>query len=126
MLRILLFESANSEVSLFHVSGWSSLSDLSPGVSFVLKPGTQNAEGIGVYFSEGEPRPTAAEGSRDSQKHYIKIVVDNSRGWWRTSPGNVKKFNRPRTWHTDGKSIELKFLGKDEKGYLVCNWRFHA
>jgi hypothetical protein len=47
--------------ALFHVSGWQDLSELSVGESFILNPGRQCAEGLGVYFAEGSARVRAVK-----------------------------------------------------------------
>jgi hypothetical protein len=79
------------------------------GDSFVLNPGPQGAEG-GVYFSEQSPRNiSAAEGCRDPRIKpiIVCVLVTSTDGWWRTKASIAKKFNRPRTWHTDNKSIKI-------------------
>lgn len=91
-------------MKLYHVSSIGDFSD-----TVILKPGTQNAEGLGVYFSE-EIRLTAAEGSRRLGRGIIfSIVATNSEGWWR-SKGAKKRFNKARTWHTESKSLKLTGL----------------
>jgi hypothetical protein len=81
------------------------------GPEIVLRPGPQGAEGAGVYFSEGEPRFSAAEGARLAGAAAVYVVrVTCANGWWRTKSGLARKFGRPRTWHTSGKAIRLMGL----------------
>lgn len=44
--------------TLFHITSWQ---DVPHEGTFTLVPGAQGAEGLGVYFSEGTPRFSAAE-----------------------------------------------------------------
>ena len=95
---------------LYHISGWGELSDAEVGDTFTLKPGRQNAEGLGVYFSEGAPvKVTTAEGTAQSgATAVVETGVSGTAGWRRTKPSIARKFNRPITWHTDGKSLSCK------------------
>ena len=115
-------------VQLCHVSGWEELSTKDVGDTFVLIPGQQAAEGNGVYFSEEKPRLTAAEGTyvggvRKDPAAIVLISAESAEGWWRTKNSIVRKFGRPRTWHTDGKSIKLKVVAK-QGIRLTCDWSF--
>lgn len=91
---------------LYHVSSlhWSGETEIT------LRPGSQGAEGAGVYFSEGEPRFSAAEGSRQGIGAIFMIRPVSSKGWWRSKGSAFKKHGRPRTWHTLGTSITLTGL----------------
>jgi len=96
-------------MKLYHVSGWDKLKFVSPGDVIRLNPGPQGAEGTGVYFSEGVPRITAAEGARTGVTGIIIIERPAStQGWYRTKNCICRKYNRPRTWHTVGKSIDIE------------------
>jgi hypothetical protein len=92
---------------LFHVSSirWS-------GETVVtLRPGPQGAEGTGVYFSEGQPRFSAAEGTQRSGGGAVFVVSPSSpKTWWRSKGSAWKKHGRPRTWRTLGVSITLADL----------------
>jgi hypothetical protein len=92
--------------SLYHVSSlrWAGEETIT------LRPGPQGAEGVGVYFSEGEPRFSAAEGARQGTGAIFLIEVVSATGWWRTKPGIARKHNRPRTWHSAGKSVTISGL----------------
>ena len=90
---------------LYHVSGWQALAASEVGSSFVLHPGTQCAEGVGVYFSEGAPRLSAAEGAKGCPSAIIAIEANESHGWWQSKGGKAQKFGKPRTWHSEKKSI---------------------
>jgi hypothetical protein len=124
-----LFKRAEDEkVELFHRSSWSALADGQVGSEFVLHPGMQGAEGAGVYFSEGVPPPAStAEGvaRAGGQSAIVCIEVDSPAGWWRTKSALYKKFGRPRTWHSSGKSIHLTIRRRSEESgelYLYCDW----
>jgi hypothetical protein len=115
--------------TLFHVSAWGALSDAQAGETFILRPGTQNAEGVGVYFSESAPRLTAAEGAgRSGLAAIIQICATEPDGWWRSKGGKARKFGKPRTWHSDKKQVQITVIsiGNSEYGcpILVCDWKF--
>lgn len=111
--------------NLYHISAlrWAGEKNI------CLCPGTQCAEGVGVYFSEGEPRLSAAEGTHAVGAGVIFcLVADNATGWWRTKNSTVKKFRRPRTWHTASKKInfsDLHQIGEINKIPVITGeWRF--
>lgn len=117
--------------TLFHVSGWDALQSASVGTSFVLRPGTQCAEGVGVYFSEGLPRLSAAEGAHGKPRAIITIEPVSVSGWWQSKGAKAKKFGKPRTWHSENKHIECHVVTIEpmemECGsvpYLRCEWQF--
>jgi hypothetical protein len=111
-------------MTLFHVSGWESLPEVKVGESFVLVPGTQCAEGRGVYFSEEAPRLTAAEGAHMRPSAVVVITTTNNEGWWQSKRAKARKFKKPRTWHTDGKKIQCCLDHQEEMtlecGMVVC------
>ena len=110
--------------SLYHVSGWDGIATAQPGDSFTLRPGGQGAEGGGVYFSEGAPRYSAAEGSHGRPS--AVIVIDRPQsptGWWRSKNAVCQKYGRPRTWHTAGESLALIVARRDDTGnvpFIFC------
>ena len=106
---------------LFHLSSWEHLSTLSAGDVFILAPGPQGAEGTGVYFSEGAPRVTAAEGvGRDGLAAVVVIQrPDTATGWYRTKGSVCRKHKRPRTWHTQGKNLALRVVSRSGV-FLFC------
>ena len=112
---------------LYHVSGWDHLSSLNEGDSFILNPGPQGAEGPGVYFSENKPRFSAAEGAVEGISAVVFIKAPPPQDfhmWYRTKMAFVKKFNRPRTWHTKNKSIKLTIRSisyENDIPYLFCD-----
>lgn len=114
---------------LYHVSGNQDLHNKSIGDSFTLNPGPQGAEGPGVYFSESQPRFLAAEGANrtNGAPTVITIQPDSKKGWWRSKNAHVKKYNRPKTWHSLNKSIEFTIADINEMNgirYLHCDWQF--
>ena len=118
-----------SPTVLWHASAWTDLAAAQVGDTLTLRPGSQTAEGRGVYFSEDAPRPTAAEGAKGSPTVLVRIETTSGAGWWRTKLGVARKAGRPRTWHSDGKSVTLLVLGR-ESGHpsdpvvLRCAWTF--
>lgn len=93
--------------TLYHVSSlrWGGEDTLT------LVPGVQCAEGRGVYFSEDEPRFSAAEGTQQAGAGAIFLIsVSSPQGWWRSKRCNCRR--RPRTWHTAGENIIISGLRK--------------
>ncbi len=94
---------------LYHVSGWQELRGAAVGSTHTLRPGPQGAEGRGVYFSEGEPRYSAAEGAVSGVVAVIAIPRPvSAQGWYRTKNGACRKHGRPRTWHTQGRDLTVR------------------
>ena len=93
--------------SIFHVSRipYSNFQEIT------LKPGKQNAEGIGVYFSEKEFRISAAEGCKGIPGMIFRIDNPDSGKFWRSKNSVCKKYGRPRTWVYRG-SIKLVNIRK--------------
>jgi len=116
---------------LYHISGWQSLASAESNQECILKPGTQCAEGIGVYFSEDAPRLSAAEGAQGRPSAIIAIEVHDNSGWWQSKGGKAKKFGKPRTWHSSGKSVccrvaatETITLDGQSVPMLHCTWQW--
>ncbi|MBP48066.1 MAG: hypothetical protein CMH53_09025 [Myxococcales bacterium] len=115
---------------LYHVSSHPKLRNAKVGDKLTFRPGSQNAEGLGVYFSEKAPRLTAAEGSwdkRTGQTHrsgIIQIEASSPSDWWRTKNSVVRKFNRPRTWHTKGKSLDFTVTDVGNEGVIKGTWEW--
>lgn len=96
--------------TLFHKSGWQHLGTLDVGDTFTLRPGTQCAEGVGVYFAEGVAvRDSTAEGTHTAASiTCVVIEVADSLApvaWWRSKAAKARKFKKPRTWHSNGAHI---------------------
>jgi hypothetical protein len=112
-------------MKLFHVSGWDYLKEVSVGDCFTLKSGTQCAEGIGVYFSEGTPRFSAAEGAHNDI--IATIVIDaelSDASWYRSKSFKARKPGKPRTWHTNGKNVLCIVKNIDEYKQIHCLYQF--
>lgn len=116
-------------MQLFHVSGFAELATKEVGDRIVLVPGPQGAEGSGVYFSERVPRFEAAEGAQKGVSAVVVIEADSSKGWWRSKGYVMRKFGRPRTWHSDEKQVALE-VSKTEMvdgiKYLYCDWKWEV
>ncbi len=112
-------------MNLYHISGWQHLKSVQVGETFLLRPGTQNAEGLGVYFSEGAPRAqSCAEGTREHGVSGV-VVIDaalNDTSWYRSKGAKARKTGKARTWHTNGKNIECR-VEKIEDKILHCVWQ---
>jgi len=116
-------------VKIYHASAWRALAEARVGDEFVLHPGPQGAEGRGVYFSEGAPRPSASDSCYlAGVAAIVALEVTSPEGWWRGKAGLARKFGRPRTWHTDGKSIRVRVYAVERGDYplLRCEWRWEA
>ncbi len=103
-------------MEIFHITSWEKI-PRETGVQIRLRPGTQCAEGIGVYFSEGTPRLKSADGCvNKTPSAIIKIVTEKSQlcSWWK-SKGNKAKFGKPRTWHTNSnKELVLRIESSND------------
>jgi len=109
---------------LYHITNWENIPK-KVGDSFTLKPGTQCAEGMGVYFSDGEPRPDTADGTyMGSCAAVICITAAGNEGWWKTKNSICRKYNRPRTYHSQAKKIKCLILKKEGWGKLTCSWEW--
>ena len=102
--------SSTARLRIYHVSGWGLLASLRAGDAFELVPGSQHAEGPGVYFSEGVPRLTAAEGAAGRPTAIVEIDLDAASvsaaaGWWRSKASVARKRGRPLTWHSAGARV---------------------
>lgn len=121
--------SSTTTTTIYHASTWGALAAAVPGDQLTLVPGTQCAEGVGVYFAEGAPRVEAADAVHVTGQLAAVVVLEaaTAEGWWRTKPGRARKYGRPRTWHSKGKSISLtvRSVG-DSEGipHISCDWRF--
>lgn len=117
---------------LYHLSSWERLADLKIGDTFTLTPGPQGAEGAGVYFSENEPRTlSSADGVVRAGKlsGIVEVSVDSPRGWWRSKGSMVRKFKRPRTWHTDNKVMRLIVNNIEMRNgvpHIACEWEWEG
>jgi len=107
-------EQVRDGADLYHVTGWEGPAELRVGESFILNPGRQNAQGEGVYFSEEQPRFSAAEGTNGNPQAVIHIKGGlKSEGWYRSKAAFSEKYRYPRTRHTKGQSIKLTIVQKE-------------
>ena len=99
--------SSTARLRIYHVSGWGLLASLRSGDVFELVLGSQHAEGPGVYFSEGAPRLTAAEGAAGRPTAIVEVELDvvSAAGWWRSKASIARKHGRPLTWHSAGARV---------------------
>lgn len=110
---------------LYHASSWEALASLNKDDTFTLIPGSQCAEGQGVYFSEGAERVSASDSVYSSGTHSATVVLEVccATGWWRSKKSALKKKGRTRTWHSSSKSIECR-VARREGHLLYCEWSF--
>lgn len=109
-------------MKLFHITNWEKIPKKC-GESFTLKPGRHNAEGVGVYFSQESSRPTAADGTTSGTcAALIEIEAQGNEGWWKTKNFICRKHGRPRTFHSDKKSLICTILSISGWGKLTCSW----
>ena len=111
---------------LYHITTHPNVANATVGTEFTLKPGRHCAEGVGVYFSEGHPVvETTAEGTRNNPITGIVVIEpDTPSNWWRSKSAKSKKFGKPRTWHTAGKSMVLKVGAIDGK-FIHCTYKWN-
>ena len=120
-------------MDIYHVTAWQEVLQSNGGDEFTLKVGNQNAEGPGVYFSQGAPRYSAAEGSTASDDKVV-IVISPKEGtfksqWWRTKGANKKKHGKvglPRTWHTLDQKVRcvVDAISINDMGYKEVRCSF--
>ena len=110
---------------LYHISTHPALKGARVGDMLELRPGLHCAEGVGVYFSEGHPVvETTAEGTRNKPVTGIVVVEpDAPANWWRSKAAKARKFGKPRTWHTAGKSMALKINAIDGQ-FIYCTYKW--
>jgi hypothetical protein len=110
-------EAEHIHQKLYHVTGWEEVKDLQPGDALTLTPGEHHAQGDGVYFSEDVPRVEAADHlvqNRKEPEAIIEVVATDTAGWYRSKPELVKKYGKPRTWHSEGKEMRLVVMTKNQ------------
>ena len=108
--------------SLYHISSHPALKHPAVGMQFTLSAGRHNAEGIGVYFSEGKcvPLSTAEGAYSNGMTGIVHIRKDSVSDWWRSKNNKSKKFGKPRTWHSNNKSLVLE-VNDIKDNIFYCN-----
>lgn len=91
----------------------ASAHDFSPAVGdvIILRPGKQNAQGIGVYFSEGAPDVRASDscllaGGVKTQ-FWVEVEATRTGVWWYSKGCRDKAKGRPKTWHSNGRCVKI-------------------
>lgn len=120
----------NNMKKIYHCTSWNVPVNANPGDQFTLVPGRQNAQGVGVYFSEGTLRVSAAEGARGATAIVAVSLVPQegtwSADWFRSKNGVDRKQGTTKTWHSLGKSVTCIVTGISElQGIRVleCQYR---
>ena len=99
------------ERTLFHATSFGGFSNLQPGDEVTLVPGKQNAQGVGVYFSEGEPDVRASDSVFEGGLVAIfKVEICTDRSWYKSKGGMDRVKSRPKTWHSNNKDVRLSIL----------------
>lgn len=87
------------------------------GQEIVLRPGTQNAQGVGVYFAEGVPDVRASD---SCEAHGVKTIfhVDfqcatRNSDWFQSKGCRDRAKSRPRTWHSNGRQVRIVVTAVD-------------
>ena len=94
--------------TLYHASSFRGFANLNVGDVVELRPGTQCAQGAGVYFSEGTPDVRASDSvAMDGLACIFQVIIDTDRTWWKSKGGKDAKKGRPRTWHSNGSRVRL-------------------
>ena len=98
----------NIDHVLYHVAGF----EPNPDDEIIeLHPGTQNATGQGIYFTESFPQVKFAGGEKNQSRwnlphvNIFKVALDHeeSKNWFRAK----NKPMRPRFWHSKNKTIRF-------------------
>lgn len=98
------------ERTLFHATAQHF--DVRVGTEITLHPGKQNAQGVGVYFSQGEPDVRASDSVWENGLAWVFQVTfkgESSLGknWWRSKGCRDRAKNRPKTFHSQGRNVRL-------------------
>lgn len=119
---------------MYHVTSWADLKDVQIGEAFTLRPGRNNAQGEGVYFSETVPRIEAADSARSDPQAIVEIFAEdtnNDDSWYKSKGELVEKYQKERSWHTKGKQMRLIVLSKNKLQIdnhtlpiIHCAWRW--
>lgn len=103
--------------TLYHASAhdWG---NLTAGDVVILKPGTQNAQGVGVYFSAGLPDIRASDSVHEKGLQALfRVAISGEsalrRNWYVSKGGRDRKKGRPQTWHSSGKHVRLTITEVD-------------
>lgn len=103
-----------AERILYHASAhdWGSLRE---GDTVTLIPGSQNAQGVGVYFSSGEPDVRASDSVHArglSALFKVRFAGAHSarRNWYVSKGARDRKKGRPQTWHSQGKGVLVTII----------------
>lgn len=87
------------------------------GEEITLFPGKQNAQGKGVYLSEGEPDERASDSCYEAggARTVFFLETETSKAWWKSKGSADAKKSRPRTWHTNGHDLVVTVHKVDGK-----------
>lgn len=89
------------------------------GDTIILHPGKQNAQGVGVYFSEGVADERASDSCYENGGSKTVFILDVeascSGPWWSSKNSRDKKKNRPKTWHSNGANVKVTVTRVDGK-----------
>ena len=87
------------------------------GDEIVLIPGKQNAQGKGVYLSEGEPDERASDSCYEAggARTVFFLEAETNKQWWKSKGSTDVKKSRPRTWHTNGHDLVVTVHKVDGK-----------
>jgi len=87
------------------------------GEEIVLFPGKQNAQGKGVYLSEGEPDERASDSCYEAggARTVFFLETETNKQWWKSKGSTDAKKSRPRTWHTNGHNLVVTVHKVDGK-----------
>jgi hypothetical protein len=96
------------ERTLFHSSSHL-FGEAAQGAVITLNPGTQNAQGSGVYCSLGSPDVRASDSvyAHGLKTMFVLTVADSKKYWYQSKGCRDRKKSRPQTWHTKGASLQV-------------------
>ena len=87
------------------------------GDEIILIPGIQNAQGVGVYLSEGTPDERASDSCYEAggSKTVFFLEAETNKQWWKSKGSTDVRKGRPRTWHTNGHNLVVTVHKVDGK-----------
>ena len=94
---------------LFHASSFQGFRSLRAGDVVTLRPGKQNAQGVGVYLSAGAPDVRASDSVHEAGLAVVfDLSVDTDKSWYASKNSADRKKGRPKTWHTQGRDLSVR------------------
>lgn len=99
--------------NLFHATSFQGFKSLEIGAVVTLRPGSQNAQGLGVYFSESSPDIRASDSVHyDGLAAIFDVSIETNKTWYSSKNCRDRAKGRPKTWHSTGRKVQLSVIEK--------------